>query len=83
MGTIKILFVVNVVSNGMIGTSNRKIKESKMGYLTLAIILQIKVFCQPYTYEEPDCENEVIQCMTDDVFTLKECGDEYLVGYGW
>lgn len=31
-----------------------------------------------YMYKEPECENEVIQCMTDDVFTLRECSEEFL-----
>ena len=46
--------------------------------LTVAILLQIQFFCSSFIAEEPDCENEVIGCFLDDVYTVNQCKTEFL-----
>ncbi len=47
--------------------------------LTLATLLKINVFCSMFIVEIPDCENEIHQCLTDDIYTLPQCKTEFLI----
>ena len=46
--------------------------------ITLYLMMQINYFCKPFETVDKDCANEMIQCLTDDVFTVKQCRDEYI-----
>ena len=49
-----------------------------MKELTVAILMQINSFCGGFLIEIPYCQNEIIQCYMDDIYTLQQCKTEFI-----
>ena len=41
--------------------------------------MQINSFCGGFLIEIPYCQNEIIQCYMDDIYTLQQCKTEFLI----
>lgn len=46
--------------------------------LTIMTLIQIHSFCNSLLVPDKYCITDIVQCLTDDSFTKRECYNEYL-----
>lgn len=46
--------------------------------LTTSMLKNIAFFCNSFIAVEPECINEIVQCVTDDIYDVEQCKTEFL-----